>query len=279
MEGSSLGGLWCLEALQGATTQEPYLQGVGEAPDSWEQHLSPCSSSSENIEGLTEKVGTLGLWPARKNRCGAAKKLARWAKMAEALARHSTGVQSRPPQGSQKQALQVPDTSGTQGKGKEMVKSGPGQGGPASLEAKGPSQGPSTCQRSSGGTPGGGQAGKEAQDYWATKPCHSLSGGGVQAAIVCEVYLEVQVSKENFVNIQRAVGGLPLEGFTPRLIDMYWTKGASAVVCQDEETRDWLAGNLPTLRAWEDSRLKMVRLDVLPTHKSGGLVPGPCGGY
>jgi hypothetical protein len=44
-------------------------------------------------------------------------------------------------------------------------------------------------------------------------------------AIVCEGYPEVQVSKENFDDIQRAVGGLvdgvPEEGFTPRLIDMY----------------------------------------------------------
>jgi hypothetical protein len=53
-------------------------------------------------------------------------------------------------------------------------------------------------------------------------------------AIVCEIYPEDQVSKGNLTNIQRAVGGfvdgLPIEGFTPRLIDMYWTKGAAIVV-------------------------------------------------
>jgi hypothetical protein len=40
-------------------------------------------------------------------------------------------------------------------------------------------------------------------------------------AILCEGYLEVHVSKENFGDIQRAVGGLvdelSEEGFTPRL--------------------------------------------------------------
>ena len=39
------------------------------------------------------------------------------------------------------------------------------------------------------------------------------------------------------------------------------------MVCQDEETRDWLASHIPTLRAWEDSRLKMVGLNALPTYK------------
>jgi len=62
---------------------------------------------------LTEKVGTLGFWAARKNRCGA-KKPARKAKMAEALAGDSVSGQPQPPQGGQKQALQELGTSGTQ---------------------------------------------------------------------------------------------------------------------------------------------------------------------
>jgi len=90
-------------------------------------------------------------------------------------------------------------------------------------------------------------------------------------AIVCEGYLGVQVSRENFVDIQRAICGLvdelPEEVFTPRFIDTYWTKRAANVVCQDKETKDWLAGKVPTLTAWEGSRLKMVGLDVLPTYK------------
>lgn len=71
-------------------------------------------------------------------------------------------------------------------------------------------------------------------------------------AIVCDGYLEIQLSKENFVSIQRAirglVDGLPEEEFTPRLIDTCWAKGAAIMVCQDEETRDWLGGQVPTLK-------------------------------
>ena len=61
--------------------------------------------------------------------------------------------------------------------------------------------------------------------------------------------------------------GLPEEGFTPRLVDSYWTKGAAIMVCQDEETRDWLAARVPTLVAWEGCRHKMVGLYALPTYK------------
>jgi len=45
--------------------------------------------------------------------------------------------------------------------------------------------------------------------------------------------------------ISGPVDGLPEEGFTPRLVDSYWTKGAAIMVCQDEETRDWLLGYPP----------------------------------
>ena len=90
-------------------------------------------------------------------------------------------------------------------------------------------------------------------------------------AIVCEGYLGIQDSRENFADIQQAIRGLVYElheeGFTPRLIDTYWTKGAAIMVCQDEETKDWLAGNVPTLTAWEGSRLKMMGLNALPTYK------------
>jgi hypothetical protein len=93
---------------------------------------------------------------------------------------------------------------------------------------------------------------------------------GIRMAFICDGYPEVQVSKEKFTNIQRAIGGqvdgLPEEGFSPRLIDMYWTKGDAVVVCLDKETRDWLANNLPTLRTCEGPRLKIVGLDALPTY-------------
>ena len=85
MEGSILGELWRPEGPQGAIGQYSNLQGVDEAPDSWEQHLSTCSLSLENLEGLTAKVDTLGLRAARKNCYGAAKKRARRARVAGSL--------------------------------------------------------------------------------------------------------------------------------------------------------------------------------------------------
>jgi len=71
-------------------------------------------------------------------------------------------------------------------------------------------------------------------------------------ATVCDAYPKVQVSKENF-NIQRAIDeledGLPEEGFTPKLIDTYTGKRSMIVVCQEEETRNWLGDNVSSLKA------------------------------
>ena len=83
-----------------------------------------------------------------------------------------------------------------------------------------------------------------------------------------EDYPRSQVSREHFVDIQRAIGRLvdelPDEGFTPRLADSYWAKG---VAIMDVPTVDWLTPKVPTLEAWEGSRLKVVGLDALPTFK------------
>jgi hypothetical protein len=57
------------------------------------------------------------------------------------------------------------------------------------------------------------------------------------------------------------------KGFTYRLIDTYWAKGTAIVVCQDEETRDWLGSKVRPMSAWEGSRLKMVGLGTLPIYK------------
>ena len=90
-------------------------------------------------------------------------------------------------------------------------------------------------------------------------------------AVVNEDYPGSQISRDDFVNIQWAIGllvnKLPDEGFTPGLVDSYWAKGAAIMVCQDESTRDWLATRVPTLAAWEGSRLKIVGLDALLTYK------------
>ena len=39
------------------------------------------------------------------------------------------------------------------------------------------------------------------------------------------------------------------------------------MVCNDVMTKDWLTAKVPTLVAWEGSRLKVVGLDDLPTFK------------
>jgi hypothetical protein len=99
-------------------------------------------------------------------------------------------------------------------------------------------------------------------------------------AVVGDDYLRSSISRENFLDIQRAIGRLvdelPEEGLTPRLVDSYWTKGAAIMVCQDEATRDWLTSKVLTLEAWEGSRLKVVSLDALPTFKTvAAWFPGP----
>ena len=99
-------------------------------------------------------------------------------------------------------------------------------------------------------------------------------------AVVFEGYPRDQISRDNFVGIQRTIGrfvdGLTEERFTPRMVDSYRSKGAAIMVCQDEPTRDWLADKLPTMTAWEGSRLKVVGTDVLPTYKRvAAWFPGP----
>jgi hypothetical protein len=99
-------------------------------------------------------------------------------------------------------------------------------------------------------------------------------------AVVGEDYPKSQIFRENFLDIQRDIGRLvdelPEEGLTPRLADSYWSKGAAIMVCQDEPTKDWLAFKVPTLVAWEGSRLKVVGMDALPTYKRVvAWFPGP----
>ena len=76
---------------------------------------------------------------------------------------------------------------------------------------------------------------------------------GLLVAVVSENYPESQLSKENFVDIQLAVGllvdELPEEGFNPSLVDSYWEKGAAIMVCLDEEAKDWLASRVSALEA------------------------------
>jgi hypothetical protein len=82
---------------------------------------------------------------------------------------------------------------------------------------------------------------------------------GILVAVVCVDYPGVQISINNFVDIQtaidRLVDELPEEGFTPRLVDTYWSKGAAIMVCQDMDTNGWIEKQAPIMAAWEGSRL------------------------
>jgi hypothetical protein len=72
------------EAPCGATKQDPAEQGAGGTPLIGEERPPVVEGTSENLEGLTEKVGTLGLQITKKNRCSTARKRARRARLAEA---------------------------------------------------------------------------------------------------------------------------------------------------------------------------------------------------
>ena len=74
----------CSEAPCGAAGQGPVEQIVGGTPPIEGEHLSSSSRTLENLDGLTDKVGTLGLQVSRRNRCGVARKWARNARLAEA---------------------------------------------------------------------------------------------------------------------------------------------------------------------------------------------------
>ena len=95
----------CSEALGGAAGQNPAEHRTGGTPLIGEEHLS-CSQISENLQGLTEKVGTLGLRLARKNHCGATRKRVRKAKLVKAPTGASDGGQPQPTSGDQPQNLQ-----------------------------------------------------------------------------------------------------------------------------------------------------------------------------
>jgi len=96
---------------------------VGETPVIEGERPSPSNLSSENLEGVTEKVGTLGLRATSKNRCGAAKKQARRAGLVGAPSGASGSGQLRSAPGGQPQTLQKPSTSRVQ-QGKSMESRG-----------------------------------------------------------------------------------------------------------------------------------------------------------
>jgi hypothetical protein len=132
----------CSEAPAGATERNQAEQGTSATPLTGEEQPAPGGYTMENLEGLTEKVGTLGLQVRKKNRRGSARKRARKVKSAKA----PTGAT----EGGQPLDFQEPGTSGVRRRQ-----------GPAALSQKltsseGRSYVPGKRQRPSGGTPEGG---------------------------------------------------------------------------------------------------------------------------
>ena len=142
------------------------------------EHPLSSSLSSENI-------GTFSLQITSKNPCGAAKKRARRARLAKTPSGDKDDGQPRSAPGGQPQASQEPGTSGVHGK-------------PAG--SKGPLPGPSKRQQSTGSTPEWGHAKRPEQ---AGQPSYArVVREGIRVAVVCKVYSESQLSKENFTDIQ-----------------------------------------------------------------------------
>jgi hypothetical protein len=100
--------------------------------------------------------------------------------------------------------------------------------------------GPKQATAAGLGTFGGGQAKKPKQGGKLSYA--RASWEGVRVAVVCENYLDSQISKQNFVDIQRAIGRivdeLSEEGCIPRLVDSYWAKRVALMVSHDDMTKD-----------------------------------------
>jgi hypothetical protein len=102
------------EAPHGAAGQSPVEQKADETPLIGGEHLPSAEHAQVSLEGLTEKVGTLSLRATRRNCCGAAKKRARRARLAEAPTGDSSGGPPGLASGDKSQDLQKPGTSGAQ---------------------------------------------------------------------------------------------------------------------------------------------------------------------
>ena len=158
----------------------------------------------------------------------------------------SGGCQTRSALSGQPRTQQRPGTSRAQQKGEST------SNGLKSLETKGPSQDSSKRQLSAGGTPEGGQAKrpKQAGQLGYARAARE----GLRVAAVSENYPESQLSKENFVDIQWAVGRLvdelPEEGFTPGWSTPTGQKGLTLWSASMKQPRiGWPLGYLPW-RPW-----------------------------
>ena len=209
MESSTLGdsnkGSRLEAPKNGATGRDSAEQEAGDTPLIGE-HPTTSNPSPENMEGLTEKVGTLGLRATSKNnvvlpRSGRARPGSRRL-LRGTLAAANPGLLM-----ATSHILNL-DHLGSSG---------------ATPQSGGHPTGPSKRQGSAGGTPEGGQAKRPKQGGQLSYV--RVAREGLHVAVVCEDYPESQISKENFTAIQREIGRLvdelPEEGLNPRLVDSY----------------------------------------------------------
>jgi hypothetical protein len=183
------------EAPCGAAKQDPAEQGAGGTSLIGEERPPVVEKTSENLEGLTEKVGTLGLQITKKHCCGAARKRARRARLAEACSGQPQSAPKDRPQTQQK-----PGTSGA------LHEKGPTPTKLTSSGDGGPSQDTSKRQQSVGGTPEDGQAKRPKQ---IGQPSYAqVSREGHRVAVVGDDYPRSSISRENFLDIQWAIGRL-----------------------------------------------------------------------
>jgi hypothetical protein len=137
-----------LRGSGGGNWTDPVLSTTGGTPLIEEEHLSD-SRTSGHLEGLTEKVGSLGLKHPKKNSCGAARKRASKTRRLEAPTGATAGGQPGTTSGGPRK-LQGPTTFAAKGEGGAAVepKSSENEGHPHAQKR----------HRSAVGTPGGGQA-------------------------------------------------------------------------------------------------------------------------
>jgi hypothetical protein len=93
---------------------------------------------------------------------------------------------------------------------------------------------------------------------------------GFRVSVVIENYPEKQISKENFVDIQRAVGDMLMSSLrrgSPQAGRFLLDKRGSHYGLLDEAIKNLQASSQPALENWEFSRLEIAGLDALPTYK------------
>jgi len=136
-------------------------------------------------------------------------------------------------------------------------------------------------QRSPGGTPSGGHSKRPKQTGQLSYA--RAAQEDVRLAIVCEGYTGHHISRDNFVDIQRAIGllvdVLPQEEVTHRLFDSYWAKERPLWFTRIRTPRSGWRVRHPLWRHGR-AQAQICGLGCSPhIQENGGLVSGLPGGH